>query len=500
MNTPSRITRADSPWLHYLWLAFCCLVTGTLAAVVSSRLCLWFDELGTVQTSQRPLIESFLQIEDYAAPLYQLLLRAAWHSGYPPEWVVRAPAFLSALFGLVATWWFATALFGRRVAAFTTFLVAFNPVFIRYAVEGRPYSMFLFLSVASVGAFWTSLRKPTRMSACIHVIFSAMLVYSHFFGFLVLFAEAVFALIFAVSHRGSKSIRRMAFAFGAIALASAPALWLASRYVTTGLQGLRSNVAIWHRGSLLLLNMGEVLFESRALSVLYIWALGVATWILVRTLVQSKAAAQDPQDDSHDSWWGALLCLMWFGASYYILVFGTVMIKPFLSSRYLLPAMLPCALLLSYVVCRMTRAVQVLVLLLTMAAYYPAVKAHLAETRRDYPEMAALIHQSNPSKDTVYVAGCPDDPHYYRSILEDGLRYYGYDEPNIALLELSWNENQWAYSVREPGVLQTNRRFFVVAHWRGYADPVEELLKKSSREYKKREWGPSRLTLFEVTN
>jgi hypothetical protein len=490
-SQPSRCTLLD-----YAWLAFCCAGAAVITAILHSRRCLWFDELTTVLTAQRPFLEGLLQLEDYSAPIYQLLMRLVAPNGWPSETVLRTPAFLSAFLGLVSTWWLAKSLFNKRVAAFAAFIVAFNPVFLAYATEGRPYSVFLFLSVLSIATYHQALRRPGRAILCLYVLSSVLLVYSHYFGFLVLCAEAVFFLATVVFRPESRSSAgRVLIAALIIAVAALPALWLSSRYVFAGLAGLRSNVPRVGYRALFLADIGGLIFDSPALSVLFFWAVAASVWVFVSPARWADALTGSPQPFSRTGRWGLMLCLVWFACSCYFLIVISVFVKPILSPRYVVPAMVPCAILLSAVASTMPRSVRVLVLLLTAAGYYPQVKSYIKEKRSDYPDLTIALRQANPEKSRVYVTGCADYEHY-RSALEVGLRYYGYDEPNIAVLNLAWDDGQYGYLVREPDPLKTAKRCFVVSHWPGYEKPVDESLQRLSRKYEKHQYGS--LTLFQV--
>jgi hypothetical protein len=479
------------------WLAFFCVTVAVIGVILHCRRHLWFDELTTVMTWQRPLLDGLTQIEDYSAPAYQMLMRLSWHHGYPPEWVLRAPAFLSALLGLASIGWLAKMLFNNRVAALAMGIVAFNPVYLRYTVEARPYTLFIFLSTLSMAAFWQSLRRPTRLLFWLHVCASTFLVYSHYFGFLVLFAEASFCTVYAVCEKEQRpALRRMVTAFVIIGLAVLPAVWLSSRYVFAGLEGLRSNVPTPARRTLVLLGIGQYLFESGTLSVLCFWAIVATLATLLRPTDSVSAAIEGASQSDGGRWfWAPLLCLFWFGWSYYLLIAISVLGKPIVSNRYVLPAMVPCAILLSRTTFKLPRLGQALILFLIVGAYYAPDKAEILQVRDDYPALVAQLQKLNPNRTAVYVAGCADYDRYLSGV-EVGLRYYGYDEPNIATLKLSWNVGEQAYVVREPNALLTHRRCFVVTHWPGYARPVEACLERSARQYRKDQYGE--LSLFEV--
>lgn len=484
--------------MNYTWLISCCLGAGIIAAILSSNRCLWLDELLMLITARRPFIEGLLQLEDYSAPMYQIILRFIVHNEFPSEWVVRAPAFLFALFGLVSTWWLAKTLFSSRVATLTVFIVAFNPFFLRYAVEARPYSLFLFLSVMSIGTYYKFILYNSSYYLFLYVLSTALLVYSHYFGFLILPAEALFFFLYMISRRESYDMKKMVFAFSVIGLLSLPALWLISRYVLTGLPGTAGWISKPNLKDLIFVNVGGRLFGDRTFSILCLWAFIVMVLTIFSSLKKNEASKESLQKTNFESWQSCylspLLCFLWIGSSYCTLVVISF-IKPILIVRSVLPVMVPCAILLSAVTCKMTRSVQMLVLTFIVAAYIPQIKTQLAEVRTDYPDLVAQIRQSNYDKNIVYVAGCADYK-YYKSALEAGLRYYGYNKPNIAALKLSCREDLKSFIIQEPRLLQTDNRFFVATHWERYEKLVDECLERSSREYRKLKYGM--LTLFEV--
>ena len=162
-----------------IWLSLIVITASLMAVSMMKTRELWTDEFAGILTVLPPFKDSLMQLQDYAAPLYQVILRVLVDSEYPPEWIIRGPAFICSILGLIATWWFARTLFGRRVAAITIVFIAVNPFFRSYSVEGRPYTMFLFFSVLSMVTFYKWMNRSGIKTMLPYVMSTMCLVYSH---------------------------------------------------------------------------------------------------------------------------------------------------------------------------------------------------------------------------------------------------------------------------------------------------------------------------------
>ena len=158
----------------------CCSIFIVIYAAMVFYKPLWCDELLMLITVRRPFVEGLLQLQDYSAPLYQLILRLFVNNDFAPEWIIRAPAFLCAIFSLISIWWFTRIITNRRhIALITTALIAINPIFTSYAAEGRPYTLFLLFSVLSFGTFYLSLDRSKLSYFLLYIISTVILIYSH---------------------------------------------------------------------------------------------------------------------------------------------------------------------------------------------------------------------------------------------------------------------------------------------------------------------------------
>lgn len=475
---------SNSTKMNYLWVLLCCLGSGVIAAIYSSNRCLWADELVTLITVRRPFMEGLLQLVDYSAPLHQLILRLIVHNAFPPEWVIRAPAFLFALLGLVSIWWLAKTLFDTRVAALSIFIVAFNPVFLDYAAEGRPYTMFLFFSAISIGTFYKFILYNSPYYLFFYVCSSVLLIYSHYYGLLIFPAEVLLFLTYIIMKRNINNIKEIISAFCAVGIFSIPALWMISRYIDSGLPGIANWLETPRLKSLFFFDI----FRDKIMAILCIWAFIMALIAVYNSLKGHKHLKENIHkvnlESLRSSYLSTLICFYWIGTSFYSLLFISYFFKPLFYVRYVLPAIVPCAILLSVATCKMPRSVQILVFALIVASIIPQLRTQLADVRNDYSEVVSQLRKTNPDNKIVHVA-------YFSlesadSTTEYGLRYYGYNEPNIVA----------GFGFKEARLLQTDGHYFIVDELRKYENDIYAYLKETSREYKIMEYG--HLTLFEV--
>jgi hypothetical protein len=232
------------------------------------------------------------------------------------------------------------------------------------------------------------------------------------------------------------------------------------------------------------------LFSSKPVGILCIWAFIVAALITYNSLKNSEFSKEILQKWHFESWHSCYLstltCFFWIGTSLYSLLVISYFFKPIYQVRYVLPAMVPCAILLSAVTCNMRRSIQILFLALIVASYIHQIRIQPGDVSKDYPKMVSQLLQANHDKGLVYVTS--GSRKHFVSVVEYGLHYYGYNEPNVVLLKFVNHE------IQEPRLLQTDEHYFVVAF--EYGDKVDEYLKRSSRGYKKMKFGY--LNLFEV--
>ncbi|MCH2230282.1 MAG: glycosyltransferase family 39 protein [Crocinitomicaceae bacterium] len=122
-------------------------------------------------------------------PLYTLLLKV-WISffGISPLSVRFLPTIFSSLTA-VALFNFGTKNFNFRTGILTSLIFTFSSYHIFFAHETRPYALFGLLSVVSMITFFNLKREFSRKNIFLLSLFNSLLIYTHFFGFFMLFVQ-----------------------------------------------------------------------------------------------------------------------------------------------------------------------------------------------------------------------------------------------------------------------------------------------------------------------
>jgi len=474
-----RVDRALPLWLLVLF-------ESAVLFVMHRRRTLWGDEFNMIFTAQKPLLAGLLWQQDYSAPLYQLILRPFLESDTPPVWLLRAPAIAFSLASLVAAWVLVRRLFSRGAAAIAIAFVAVSPLYAAQSVQARPYTLFTFFSIASMLAFLGLLETPPRRwSLAAYVTATVLLVYSHYYGFLVIAAQVAFAAGELAGTRNRALLQRLARGFGAVGLASLPALWLISRYLLGSTSGVTGWIRRPERTDLLFLRQTGILFGDELLSIVFLVAIAILLW---------------PRESRKGwrGWWcdhrAEMLCLSWVGFGLYFLVAVSYFIRPVYVPRYGLPVMVPLAALLAAALQRVRtpwRCVAAAALLTLPAARL--LQLGLREDGRDYVHLVDALRAENTDGSPVFVGHLPYLPDFRNCELY-GLRYYGWaPDESEPLLPLA-RERNGDVSLRDGDLLPRDRRVFVMTGIG--AAGIESWLSGRGRAYRRQDFGG--LSLIEI--
>lgn len=171
---------------------------------------LWTDELMQALIVRAPtageLLKNLREGQSAPAPLDYFIQKGVVLLLGDSNWALRLHA---VIFGTLAIWFFfriAYLLFDKRVALYSTFLFAFFPLQYHYSQEGRPYSLFLFLTLVSYdlllrriygkGGRWTQ-----WLLLCAGMV---LLLYQSFLGLLVLGSQLL-GLVVTVYYRPARA-------------------------------------------------------------------------------------------------------------------------------------------------------------------------------------------------------------------------------------------------------------------------------------------------------
>jgi len=170
---------------------------------------LWTDELMQALISRassvRDMLEGMRAGQAVPAPLDYFIQKGFVLLLGEATWVLRLHA---AVFATLSIWFFfriARHLFGVRTALYSTFLFTFFPLHYHYSQEGRPYALFLCLTLVSYDLLFRKITgKQGRWSDWALIgLASILLLYQSYLGFLVLGSQVLGLLLTVRNARGS---------------------------------------------------------------------------------------------------------------------------------------------------------------------------------------------------------------------------------------------------------------------------------------------------------
>ncbi|MGB8508445.1 MAG: glycosyltransferase family 39 protein [Pyrinomonadaceae bacterium] len=206
-------------------ILFAALYTGARLWRLDAS-CLWFDEIFSVHAARHDWagLFSFVAADLIHPPLFYALLKI-WTGVFGASlYALRLFPALTAIACIVPFLLLARELrFSRAETNLALLLLAVNGYLIKYAQEVRMYSLLLCLSLCSFWLFVKFFNRASveRRDTSVLFVVNLLLIYTHYFGWLVVAAEAFFLLL-------KRRDRLAAFTLNAAALALCFAPWVYS--------------------------------------------------------------------------------------------------------------------------------------------------------------------------------------------------------------------------------------------------------------------------------
>jgi len=206
-------------------LALILLLAFLLRAYGLAAQSFWHDEGLSVSIAQEGWGEILRGGGEYHPPLYHLLLGAWTRLAGAGEFAAR---YLSLICGVVTVALGArltTLLLGRRTGVLAALFLAVSPIEVWYSQEARMYAL---LGVLTLGSSLCLLRlvygKGARGLWAAYALLNVAAMYSHYYGALVLVAQALWVLLHVARGRDWRFARGWAMAQVGLGLALLP--WL----------------------------------------------------------------------------------------------------------------------------------------------------------------------------------------------------------------------------------------------------------------------------------
>lgn len=163
-----------------------------------TRNSLWYDETLDLDIAHRtPFWETFTIFSKYDVhPPLQFPVMHLWVKLVGlGEANVRLLSVIAAVITIAVTYYIARRYLDRKIAFTAMLFLSVSPLQLFWSQSIRPYSWFALLVIISLGATLFVSERPTQLWRwAIYIPLAAILPYTHYLGFHVILAEAVFLL------------------------------------------------------------------------------------------------------------------------------------------------------------------------------------------------------------------------------------------------------------------------------------------------------------------
>lgn len=225
------------------------LVAGLLtAALVGVRLwrldasCLWFDEVFSVHAARHGwgALVDFVAVDLIHPPLFYLLLKS-WTAlvGSGSVWWLRLFSVLTAAAAVAPVVLLCRELRLRpRVGLVALVLMAASGFLIQHARDVRMYSLLLLFAAGSLWLFarFSRVDASRRHAAALFAV-NLLLVYTHYYGWLLVGHELIFLLVWR-----RRKVKEFALMSAALVVCYSPWLWMLWQATAGAGKGLAQNI------------------------------------------------------------------------------------------------------------------------------------------------------------------------------------------------------------------------------------------------------------------
>lgn len=162
----------------------------------------WLDEIHTMNEANPNL--SFLDVyhavvsSEQMPPLYFYILHFLFMLFGYTTLVLR---LFSAVIGVVSIYYMfllGKEMHSKKIGLFAAFLLCFNYFHFYFSQEGRPYIFLVLFTILAFYKLIIYIKNPTRRNAIFYGIFATLMIYGHFFGLFVLFAQYMILFLFFI--------------------------------------------------------------------------------------------------------------------------------------------------------------------------------------------------------------------------------------------------------------------------------------------------------------
>lgn len=176
-------------------MIFLIIFLAAMLRLINLDQSLWLDEATQVTLSKSSIYSIIFQRGvDFHPPLSYLIMHF-WIKLGTSEFWLRIP---SVIFGSLTVWLtykLTKDLFNRNISLLASLLLALNPYHIYYSQEVRMYAEAALFGLLSMYFFYISTTKPKIINFLGYILSTSTLIYTHYDGFFLIFAQIFYLLI-----------------------------------------------------------------------------------------------------------------------------------------------------------------------------------------------------------------------------------------------------------------------------------------------------------------
>lgn len=184
-------------------LLVCLLVIGTVLRLYRLDFqSVWLDEVHTLNdanpANSLAQVHASIVAADPHPPLYFYVIHFMFKIfGYTPV-VARLFSVVIGIYGIYAIFQLGKEMFSPKVGLIAAMLLTLSSYHIYYSQEARPYAMLCLFTTLSFLYLVRYLKLPTRRNAILYGVFTALMLYGHFFSLFAVLGQMAILLFFAV--------------------------------------------------------------------------------------------------------------------------------------------------------------------------------------------------------------------------------------------------------------------------------------------------------------
>src|SRR3954451_17761246 len=205
-----------------LVLAACTAIGLALRLAVPRGI--WLDEAISIHDANLSLHDMILNLQygDRHPPLHYIVLWATVKGLGDGELAVRLPSIIAGTLVIPALYLLGRELYDRRTGLVAAAFGTVSPLLIWYAQEARMYAFVTLFGLLALLTQLRAIRNPSMLNWALYILATAALLWSHYFGLLLIGIQQVIWLVVLVHRRREgQPIKPLAlgFAYSAAVLA-----------------------------------------------------------------------------------------------------------------------------------------------------------------------------------------------------------------------------------------------------------------------------------------